>query len=381
MRTDEARKDLEPISVCAERLRKAVGWQEGPVWVFPLPSVPWGYMFQRPHQMARAISHLGFKVLYAIDPTFDYMPDRDIWGVYTSPEGPILFADGRGGRTFTYLDRPVICWQYWPHQTPFLRYLPPENYRVYDCLDDLGCFRQYPEIHAHHAEALAEADLVLASASVLFDKVSRRREDALLVPNGVWYEDFASPQPVRWEELDRLRQESTVIVCYYGALAEWFDWGLVRGLATLRRDWTFLLVGETIQSMVEKRDLLAAEPNVRIWPRQPYGRLGYLLSRIDVAMLPFKVNVLTQSVSPIKLFEYMAGGKPIVSTPLPECRKYPLVRLAATPDEFVRKIEWSLGPGRSEQHRTSLQACAAENSWVKRAETVVEALRSKGLLP
>jgi hypothetical protein len=381
MSEPETEETPESLSASAERLRKAIGWHEGPVWIFPLPSVPWGFMFQRPHQMARAISRLGFKVVYAVDPAFDYSPDREVRGAYQSAEGPILFADGRSGRALRYLDHPVICWQYWPHQRPFLKNLPPENHRVYDCVDDLSCFRQYPEIQVHHDEALAEADVVIASATILFDRILRRREDALLVPNGVWYEDFASPQRVAWEELDQLRRDSKVLICYYGAFAPWFDWELVQEVARTRRDWAFLLVGETILSMAERRDALAAEPNVRMWPRQPYGNLGYLLSQSDVAILPFQISELTQSVSPCKLFEYMAGGKPVVSSPLRECRKYPLVHLAGTAKEFEREIEWSLGPGQSAEHRGGLQACAAENSWIKRAGTVIGALRSKGLLP
>ena len=80
-----------------------------------------------------------------------------------------------------------------------------------------------------------------------------------------------------------------------------------------------------------------------------------LLAAFDVAIVPFLVNELTHAVSPIKLFEYLAGGKPVVSTPLKECARLPFVRVAGEPAEFVRAIEWSLGQGQSPEHGMTRQ--------------------------
>jgi len=110
----------------------------------------------------------------------------------------------------------------------------------------------------------------------------------------------------------------------------------------------------------------------------PYSRLPAMLSVFDVAMIPFRVNDLTAAVSPIKLFEYLAGGRPVVATPLPECRDYP-VRIAASAEEFVKQVEWCAGPGRQADYRRSLRECAAANSWTDRAKLVLSALKAKGL--
>lgn len=367
------------LADCERQLAAVLGSDPTPVFVFPTPSVAWGYLFQRPQQLARALTQLGHTVLYAADPKFAHPPDNQVRGVYRLPDGTILYADGRGGRMIASVRRRVICWQYWPHQRDFRRHLPPDSKLIYDCVDDLDVFHQYPNIHRDHADTIARADLVLASSHRLVETVKGNRPDALLVPNAVTYDDFADPRPCDFPELDRLRAQSDVIVGYYGALAEWIDWDLLLKAAVARRDWTFLLVGD-VWMHIQAQQRLRREPNVHIWDRQPYERLPALLANFDVAIIPFCVNKLMHAVSPIKLFEYMAGGKPVVSTPLEECRRFPLVRVAGSPEQFIREIEWSLGPGQSEQHRAELQACAADNTWLARAQTVVQKLKDKGML-
>jgi hypothetical protein len=329
--------------------------------------------------MARALSKLGYAVLYGADVRYGGTPDSLVRGVLRLPDGPVLYADGRGGRMIASLKCPVICWQYWPHQSGFRKNLPVGSRLIYDCLDDLSTFEPYPGIDMDHAETLAGADLVIASSSRILENLRHSRPDAVLVPNAAWYDDFAFPRPCPFPELDDLRRRAHVVVGYFGALGRWIDWQLLEQLAGRRRDWTFLLVGDVMTDASVPARLLR-QKNVRVWARQPYARLGRLLLAFDVALVPFLVNRLTESVSPIKLFEYMAGGKPVVSTPLPECRKYPVVRIAGSVGEFVHEIEWCLGPGRSQEHRDKLQACARENTWTARAKAVIEVLEAKGIL-
>jgi len=363
---------------CERQLAEILGPDSNPVFVFPPPSVAWGYLFQRPQQLARALVRFGYTVLYAADPGFLHPPDNQVRGVCRLSDGPILFADGRRGRMISSLKRPAICWQYWPHQSGFRQYLPSHSALIYDCLDDLNVFNQYPSIRRDHAETMSKADLVLASSDLLLKTIRKNRPDAIAVPNAVTYEDFANPPPRRFIELDDLRRRSKVIVGYYGALAEWIDWDLLLEVSAARRDWTFLLVGD-VWMHLQGCQRLRREPNVHIWARQAYERLGRLLASFDVAIIPFRVNELTHAVSPIKLFEYMAGGKPVVATPLEECRKFPVVRLGASPKAFIRQIEWSLGPGQSPEHRARLQSCAAENTWLHRATAVLQALVEKSI--
>jgi glycosyltransferase involved in cell wall biosynthesis len=365
---------------CAAMLQSATRDARGPVFVFPAPSVAWGYLLQRPQQLALALARLGHTVLYAADPSFPDGPDRNVSGILQLHEGPILFADGREGRMISALKRPVICWQYWPHQSAFRQHLPAGSQLIYDCLDDLAVFdKPYPRMWQDHEQTLAAADVVLVSSSRLLGGIQTHRPDAVLVPNAATYEDFAQPRLGDWPELRKLRQSTPTLIGYFGALGRWLDWELLRELAGARPDWTWLLVGDLMFDGPPVARLLRCR-NVHLWPRHPYARLGQLLASFDVATIPFKVDKLTEAVSPIKLFEYMAGGKPIVSTPLPECAKYAPVRVAGTTAQFLDGIEWALGPGRGEDHRQSLQACARQNTWSARVRGVLDLLAARGML-
>ena len=372
-------------SSAPQTLAAAVAGETSPVFLFPRPSVPWGYMFQRPQQMARSLRKLGYPVAYAVDPSFDYLPDSNVKPILTLPDGTILFAEDDSAGAVRGVGAELICWQYWPHQAKYVSRLARSVRRIYDCVDDLSCFSQYPGIRQDHEEAMRSADLVLATSDDLLRRISKQRKDVLQVPNGAWYDDFAHPQSVDWPELDELRAQYSVIVGYYGALAEWIDWNLLDALVARRRDWAFVFVGELVGHDAVRSDergrALANGANVRLWPRQPYERLGYLLSKFDVAIVPFVLNDLTHAVSPIKLFEYMAGGKPVISTPLRECKKYSAIRFASNADEFIAAVEWSISAGRSPEHRAALQACGAKHSWLARAEAVVAELKNRGILP
>jgi len=364
---------------CVDRLRRAIEPVGLPLFVFPPPSVAWGYLFQRPQQMAVALAELGMSVIYAADPDFSGLPDRRIRGAQRLGDGPTLVADGRDCSSVTALGTPLVCWQYWPHQSGFQRLLSPDSVLIYDRVDHLSLFDPYPSLHEDDRKTLAQADLVLATSSTIQDELSPFRPDVLLVPNGAAYDDFATPAAVRNPELESLRAASKTLVGYFGALAHWLDWDLLTEVARARPDWTFLMVGDLI-AQGGAMDQLPREPNIVLWPRQPYRSLGQLLSAFDVAILPFRIDETTRAVSPIKAFEYMAGGKPIVSTALPEVFKYPEIKVADTASDFIREIEWALGPGQQEGHRRALQARARENTWRKRAQVVLERLESMGVI-
>ena len=364
---------------CRARLRRAIEPVRPPIFVFPPPSVAWGYLFQRPQQMAVALAQLGMSVVYAADSSFSGLPDRRIRGAGRLADGLTLFADGRGCSSVTSLGVPLVCWQYWPHQSGFRRRLPPDSALIYDRLDDLSIFESYPGLVEDDRQTLAEADLVLATSSRLEKEVRRQRPDVLLVPNAVAYDDFASPAVARDPALEGLRARSGTLVGYFGALADWIDWDLLVEVARARPDWTLLMVGDRI-ACDGPSERLAREPNVVLWPRRAYRALGQLLLAFDVAILPFRINDATRAVSPIKAFEYMAGGKPVVSTPLPEVLKYPEIKVADTVAGFIREIEWALGAGQEEGHRRALQARARRNTWRRRAGAVIERLQSMNVI-
>jgi glycosyltransferase involved in cell wall biosynthesis len=163
------------------------------------------------------------------------------------------------------------------------------------------------------------------------------------------------------------------IAGYYGALAEWFDYELLDEAARLCPGWSFLLIGPMYDQSLQGRPMLKRE-NVRwIGPRDYHLLPGYL-SLFDVATIPFRINPITTATSPLKLYEYFAGGKPVVTTPMPECAAFPEVTIARDAKEFARALEAARARGLDGAFRETLRALGRENSWEARVQAVLTAL-------
>jgi len=343
------------------------------VWVFPAPSCPWGYLFQRPHQMARALARLGKTVIYCVDHGCRLAPDAYVRGLHEVEPNLFLFDDGCRWSTIGEIRKPVQVWQYWPHQAAFVRELNSGSRVLYDVVDHVGVFQPYSGLLRDYSRSLRTADTVTITARSLLGDVARERADALLVPNAVCFEEFAQPKRVEWPDLERVRERFETVVTYYGALADWVDFGLVRECARRLASWAFVMVGVGYAGVLE-RVRPTMPPNVFIWPPVPYGHLPWLLHRSDVAVVPFKVNEITLNVSPVKLFEYMAAGKPVVTTDLPECRQFEPVAVARDAEDFLAQLRLARERSRSPESVARLQACAAAHTWTARAQAVLEAM-------
>ena len=229
---------------------------------------------------------------------------------------------------------------------------------VYDCMDFHAGFSTVRKAMADQEdELLAEADVVVASSASLEQHALRRRKDVVLLLNAGDYEHFAktpranNPRPV---------------IGYYGAIADWFDSALVAELAERRPDWDFLLIGSTYGAGISR---LAQMPNVSLPGEEPYESLPQWLGRFDVAIIPFKRTKLTEATNPVKVYEMLAGGKPIVSVPLPEVAALaPLVRLASSADEFEREIVDVLA--HPDEGIDARRAFAKEHTWERRFEVL-----------
>jgi hypothetical protein len=165
------------------------------------------------------------------------------------------------------------------------------------------------------------------------------------------------------------------VIGYYGALAKWFDYDLVAKLARARQDWNILLIGYDYDGSLQNARLERLA-NVRIVPAVPYAELPRHAVWFDVAMIPFKVNEITLATSPIKLFEYMAMGLPVVTTALPECRKYPSVHVAQDHDHFIRLMESAWARNEEADYRRLLSRDAEANSWQLKAQHILREMKA-----
>ena len=242
---------------------------------------------------------------------------------------------------------------------------------VYDWIDDLSVF-QDPAwlLRRNHDRGLREATLLACVARPLLEQARLKRPDAIYLPNAAEYERFAAAaEPAPDAALADFLRKGTPVAGYYGALAHWFDYSLLRAIADKRPDWSFVLIGPDLDGSIRGHDVLRC-PNV-IWlgPRD-YDTLPGYLRFFDVALIPFVINAITKATSPLKLYEYFSAGKPVITTPMPECLAHPEVHVVRWVEEFADALDEALAESRSEASRQSVQAVGAANSWAARARLI-----------
>jgi glycosyltransferase involved in cell wall biosynthesis len=230
------------------------------------------------------------------------------------------------------------------------------------------------DLRSAERRLLGRADLTLTSSQWLKDFATPFSERIAIIRNGAEYAHFSSPPPVVFKDSHGRR-----VLGYYGALAAWFDAELVRAVAERFRDCLVLLVGHD-QANVAR--LLRGVSNVRFVGEVSYEKLPYYLHGFDVCLLPFRIVPLTLATNPVKLYEYLSAGKPVVSVALPEVERYGgLVRLAHTAGRFLDEIAAALGASVNPDVQRQRQAFAAEQTWAARARQLIGAVNEATKVP
>jgi teichuronic acid biosynthesis glycosyltransferase TuaH len=225
----------------------------------------------------------------------------------------------------------------------------------------------------NHNELLEDEEncIVIASADKLIkDVASKRSENYTLVTNGVDINHFKKIDdnkiPISIEEIVG---KNKPIIGYFGAFASWFDYELIKKLAQERPQYEILLIGWDYDKSISKYKLHTI-PNINIIGPIHYSDLPNYAQYFDVSTIPFLINEVTESTSPVKLFEYMAMGKPIVTTNMKECRKYQSVLIGKTELEFIHMIDEALKLKTAKEYLNILSDEAHENNWEKKASSI-----------
>jgi len=240
------------------------------------------------------------------------------------------------------LSRPIVAWYYTPMMLPFTRDLDA-SVVVFDAMDELSKFKFAPQnLLDLEQELIDRSDLVFTGGSSLFEAKKDRHDNVHCFPSSVDRAHFCKARarqfdPADQEDLPRPR------LGFYGVIDERFDTELLDKVAAARPDWSFVMVGPVVK--ISEEDL-PKRPNIHYLGPKTYDQLPAYLSGWDVALMPFAMNESTQFISPTKTPEYLAGGKPVVSTPIKDVvRHYGQlegVKIASTPEEFVAACEGAL---------------------------------------
>ncbi len=248
-----------------------------------------------------------------------------------------------------------------------------EKLSVYYCGDE---FSEMPGvdpvmIRKMEAELLRKADLVLCSSESLVSSKRRMNSETYLIPHGV---DFSHFQPESGGGINHeLRSIKTPIVGFFGHIAPWVDVELIAFLAQNRPQYSFVLIGQVFTDTA----VLHGLSNVFMLGQKPYAALPEYVTAFDAAMIPFRVNELTRNVNPLKLLEYFAAGKPVVSTPTDEVERFAgLLRISRDRDDFLRQLDDIIGFYPKEMVAAARRRSKSE-SWEQRAEQISCILEKK----
>lgn len=288
-------------------------------------------------------------------------------GMLASINRTILLHQVRRQLAQAGLQNPLL-WLAYPHPdwVEIMDALEPRAV-VYDCVDAWDKFSGlYGDLAQSEHRLVRRADLVVTTAPYLRDRFIRENPMTFLVPNGVDMDRFSDPAASEAADLAPIPGPR---VGFVGNIAEWVDMNMVYALARQRPDWQWVMIGPWQR----------AEPplrldNLHLLGERPYHVIPRYLTGFDACLIPFEESELTGAVDPLKLYEYLAAGRPTAATPLPSVAEdlLPWVHWASGADAMAAALERALAEDGS-QIAVRRQA-VARHSWAARAQSIADLL-------
>lgn len=215
---------------------------------------------------------------------------------------------------------------------------------------------------------------VIATADKLLNDVKKvRKKNFALSTNGVNIDDFITDS----EELDlrllEIKEKYDKVICYYGSLAVWFDYELVAKCAKKYPNYAFVLIGIEYDASLKDSKVLNNK-NVIYLGKINYNELINFTKDVDLLTIPFLINEVTESTSPVKLFEYMATQKPILTTDMKECRKYKSVLIGKNHEDYIKKVKEAIELNEDTKYKELEMKEALDNTWDSKSEIIINLL-------
>ena len=322
----------------------------------------WGFVYQRPqHLLSRAART--FRVFFIEEPYFDaaephykHFVDADSGVNIIAPHLPAGFAHDATEMMYReVVDRvaeehriePAVLWYYTPMALGFSRHMKAPV-TVYDCMDELSAFKGAPPIlRDREAELFGIADVVFTGGHSLFEVKRFQHPDVHAFPSSIDFAHFAQARNGIPHASDQAGIPNPRIG-YCGVIDERMDLDLLTGVAALRPQYHFIMLGPIVKIDPAQ---LPQRSNIHYLGSKNYKELPSYLAGWDAAMLPFARNESTRFISPTKTPEYLAAGKPSISTSIRDVvRPYGeknLVFIADSPEEFAAAIDRALAVDKS----------------------------------
>ena len=345
----------------------------------------WDFVWQRPQQLLSRMA-VSNPVLFVEEPIFlddlaaprldlstpmknltraiPHLPASlrgDYDAAVTAVRALVQKAVGKGGPLERQFVSP-IQWFYTPMPAPAMLGAFGERAVVYDCMDELAQFRFAPPDLLDRERLLMEnANVVFTGGFKLFQSKSRYHSNVHFFGCGVDSAHFAKARLSDTEVPADVADIKQPIMGYYGVIDERLDYELLAQLAAAHKDWALVMVGPVVK--VDPRDLPKAD-NIHWLGQKSYAELPAYVKTFDVCLMPFALNEATEYINPTKTLEYMATGKPIVSTPVADVvRNFtPIVTVAESAEQYVEALRDALQNPRPELRARGIERTKAA-SW------------------
>jgi glycosyltransferase involved in cell wall biosynthesis len=339
----------------------------------------WNFVYQRPHHLLSRFMK-NFKVYYIEEPLYDAA--QDFLEVSRPAENFCIVVphlrEGMQEEESIAKQKEFLAnffiqneitdyffWYYTPMAVPVSDHFNP-TLVVYDCMDELAAFKFAPQsLKEREKELFRKADLVFTGGYSLYEAKKHRHHDVHPFPSSIDAEHFYKARLYTIDPPDQVAIPHPRIG-YFGVIDERMDLALIEGIARRKPDWHIIMVGPVLKIST---DTLPKLPNIHYLGMKSYNELPSYISGWDIAMVPFAHNESTRYISPAKTPEYLAAGKPVISTPIIDIlRQYGrkgLVNIAGTPEEFVRVASLEFESSDRDEWFQHVNEFLSQNSWDK----------------
>ncbi len=346
--------------------------------------INWAFRYQRPQHIAVGFAETGHRVFYiSIDLknqtqygiqalseniyeiTLPFVNDSAIYNTDLN-EGIKTSNKAIGSLIRDYGIKDAVAFVQYPLWAPLVKDLK-DRYGtkvIFDYLDEFSGFSNVNADYVNKFDSMMVdlSDICICTSQNILEKIKTKTNRVQLIPNATEFEYF-NELPIN----DLLKDIDKPIIGYYGAIAEWFDTDTVEFVAKSRPDWNIVLIGHTFFSDVER---LKKYNNIHLLGEKPYKELTKYLYWFDVCLIPFKLCDLILSTNPVKFYEYISSGKPVVSSNLPELQQYKgIMYFANNKEEFLEKIGLALKEDDEKVKKTRIEIAQC-NDWNHRVNEI-----------
>lgn len=336
----------------------------------------WGFVFQRPqHLLTRFAKHT--RVFFFEEPVMHNGPDT----LFITNESKNLFVvvphlqqdrdECQIERQKQLLNHMLLSmkinqffsWYYTPMAMPFTEHLSPE-FVVFDCMDELSAFKFAPvELKNRETQLLEKADVVFTGGHSIYEAKKDAHSNIHPFPSSIDKSHFGLARSIKRDPADQAKIPHPRFG-FAGVIDERLDIELVAQVAASKPDWHFVMIGPVVK--IDPASLPSL-PNIHYLGGKDYKDLPKYIAGWDVAIIPFAMNESTKFISPTKTPEYLAGGKPVISTPIKDVvRPYgdnKLVHIAANSEEFILCAEKELKKRSRKTWLNKVDNFLSGNSW------------------